>query len=56
MHLKSDYIENNDKADKVMEELFQSLLSRFQIKRETLLESRDFNFDCVHLMYYKCQK
>ena len=34
MHSKSYNIEimNNDKVDKVMEELFQSLLSRYQIQ------------------------
>ena len=37
MHSKSDNIEImiNDKADEVIEELFQSLLSRYQIELET---------------------
>ena len=39
MHSESDNIElmMNDKADKIIEELFQSLLSRYQIGLETLM-------------------
>ena len=56
MHSKSDNIEImiNDKADKVLEELFQSLLSRYQIVLETSMKGSNFVFDSVHLLYYKC--
>ena len=56
MHSKSDNIEImiNDKADKVLEELFQSLLSRYQIVLETSMKGSNFIFDSVHLLYYKC--
>ena len=41
MHLKSDNREiiSHDKADEVIEELFQSLLSRYQTGLETLVVS-----------------
>ena len=54
MHSKSNYIEImiNDKADEVIEELFQSLLSRYRIGLETSMKGSDFIFDCVHLIYY----
>ena len=50
MHLfKSDNIESmiNDKADEVIEELFQSLFSRYQICLESSMKGRMFVFDCV---------
>ena len=46
----------NDKADEVIEDLFQSLRSRYQIGLETSMKGSDFVFDCVHLLYYKCHK
>ena len=48
MHLKSDNIENmiNDKADKLREEIFQSLFSLYQIGLETSKRSSDFIFYC----------
>ena len=45
-----------DKADEVIEELFQSIHSRFQITLETSMKGIDFDVSCVHLMYYKCHK
>ena len=58
MHSKSDNIEImiNDKADEFIEELFQSFLSRYQIRLEISIRGSDFIFDCVHLLYYKCHK
>ena len=58
MHSKSDNIEImiNDKADEVIEELFQSFLSRYQIRLEISIRRSDFIFDCVHLLYYKCHE
>ena len=57
-HSKSDNIEvmMNDKADEVIDKLFQSLLSRYQTGSETFMEGSDFLFDCAHLLYYKCYK
>ena len=46
----------SDKADEIIEELFQSLLNRYQIRLETLMRVSDFIFDCVNLLYSKCHK
>ena len=46
----------NDKADGVIEELFQSLLSRYQTGLETSVKSSEFVFDCVYLLYCQCDK
>ena len=53
MHSKSDNIEimTNDKANEVIKELFESLLSRYQIGLEATMESSDFILDCVNLLY-----
>ena len=52
MHLKSDNVEIviYDKADKVIEELLQSLLSRYQIGLETKIKGSDFVFNCIYLL------
>ena len=52
MHLKSDNIEVviYDKADEVIEELLQSLLSRYQIELETSIKVSDFVFHCIYLL------
>ena len=42
---------SSDKAHEVIEELFQSLLSRYQIGLETSMKGSDFIFDCVNLSY-----
>ena len=36
-----------DKADEVIEELFESFLSRYQIALETSIKVSDFIFDCA---------
>ena len=41
------------KADEVMEELFQSILSRYHIGFETSMKGSGLIFDCVHSLYYK---
>ena len=57
MHSKSDNIEimNNDEADEVIKELFNSLQNRYQSNLESMKGS-EFFFDCVQLLYYKCHK
>ena len=54
MNSKSDNIEImiNYRVEEVIEELFQSLLSRHQIILETAMRGSDSIFDCVHLLYY----
>ena len=58
MPSKSDNIEVmiNDKADEVIEELFQLRLSRYQIEYGTSTKGSDFIFDCAHLLYCKWHK
>ena len=58
MHSKSDNIEfmPYHNANEVVNELFRSLLSRYQIGFETSMRGSDFIFDSVQLLYYKCHK
>ena len=58
LHSKSDNMEimTRNKADEVIDELFESLLSRYQIGSETFIKGGDFIFNCVNLLYYKCHK
>ena len=58
MHSKSDNIEIviYNKGDKVIQELFESFLFRYQADLEELIKDSDFIFDCINLLYYKCHK
>ena len=58
IHSKSDNIEfiSNDNANEVVNELFKSLLSGYQVGLETSMRGRNFIFDSVQLLYYKCLK
>ena len=58
MNSKSDKIEImiDDKADEVIKEHFESLLSRWQIGLETTMKGNNFNLDCIDLLHYKCHK
>ena len=50
MHSKRNNIEILiNEADEVIEELFKSLLNRYQIGLETSVRGRDFIFDCINL-------
>ena len=46
----------NDKASEIKQELFQSLLSRYQIGLQRLMKGNHIIFYCVHLLYYKRHK
>ena len=46
----------NDKADEVIEELFESLPNRFENNLETSTKGSEIVFDYVHLLCYKCHK
>ena len=52
MHSKRDNKEImiNNKTDKVIEELFQSILFRYEIGLETSMRGSDFVSYCVHLL------
>ena len=58
MHLKNGNIEfmSYDNVNEVVDELFESLISRYQIGLETSMRGSDFIFDSVQRLYYKCQK
>ena len=58
MHSKSDNIEfmPYDNVNEVVNELSESLLSRYQIVLETSMSGSDFIFDSVELLYYKFYK
>ena len=45
---------SHDKANELIEELFESVLSRYQIGLETLMKSSNFIFDSVNLLHYEC--
>ena len=53
MHLKSSNIEfiSYDNANEVVNELVDSLLSRYQISLETSMRGSDFIFDLVQRWY-----
>ena len=55
VHPKSDSIEVIicDKADKVIQDLYESFYSRYQIELKTSVKGSDFIFDCVNLFHYK---
>ena len=57
MHSKSDNIEImiNDEADKVIEQLFDSLKNRYQNNLESI-KGKEFVFDYVQLSCYKYHK
>ena len=48
----------NDIAEEIVEELLQPLVFRYQIELETSMKGilKEFVFDYVHLLYYKCHK
>ena len=59
VHSKSNNIEfmsYDEVVNEVVNELFESLLLRYQIGLETSMRGSDFIFDSVQLLYYKCHK
>ena len=58
MHSRSNNIEfmSYDNANEVVNELFESLRSRYQIGSETSMRGSGFTFDSVQLLYCKCHK
>ena len=58
MHSKSDNIEFKlyDNANEVVNEVLESLLSRYRIGLETSMRESDFIFHSVQLLYFKCHK
>ena len=56
MHENSDKIKFHNKVNDVVNELFKSLLSKYQDGLETSMKESDYIFDSVQLWYYKCHK
>ena len=58
MHLRNGNMEfmSYDNVNEVVDELFESLISRYQIGLETSMRGSDFIFDSVQRLYYECQK
>ena len=58
MYTKSDNIETvmGSETDEVIEELFKSLLQRYQEGLEESMKGREFIFDSVYVLYYDLNK
>ena len=58
MRTKSDNIEimMSSETDEIIEELFESLLQRYQQGLEKSMKGSEFVFDSVDLLYYHFQK
>ena len=58
MHSRSNDMESIpcDNINEVVDKLFESLLSRYQVCLETSMRRSNFIFDPVQLFYYKCHK
>ena len=58
MHTKSDNKEfmNGSDTDKIIKELFKSLLQRYQEKLQEKMRGSDFAFDGVNFLYYYFNK
>ena len=58
MHSKSETVKftSYNDANEVVDELFESLHSRYQSNLEKLIRGSEFIFDLVQLIYYKCHK
>ena len=58
MHSKSDNIEimMDSETDEIIEELFESLLQRYQGKLEISMRGSEFIFDSVDILYYDLDK
>ena len=58
MRSKSDNIEitMGSKTDEIIEELFKSLLQRYQEGLEKSVRGSEFIFDCVDALYYNLNK
>ena len=58
MHTKSQNIEImiGRETDKIIEELFGSLLQNYQKDLEEIMKGSEFIFDSIDLLYYHLQK
>ena len=58
MHSSSDIIKftSSNDANEVVDDLFESLCSKYEDNLDTPIRGNDFIFDSVQLMYYKFHK
>ena len=58
MYTTSDNVKftSYNNVNDVVNELFESLLSRYQVNVETSMRESDFVFDSVQLMHFKCDR
>ena len=58
MHTKSDNIEiiTSSQTNDIIEELWESLLQKYQHRLEESMSASEFVFDSVDLLYYYIQK
>ena len=56
MHTKSDNLEISSDTDEVIEDLFKSLLQRYQEGLEEKMKGSEFVFDGVNALYYDLNK
>ena len=58
VHSKSNNIEimMYNKTDEIIEELFECLLQKFKKGLEESMKGREFDFDSVDLLHYKCHE
>ena len=58
MHTKSDNTEfmMGNERDEIIDELFESLLQRYQEGLEESVKGSEFVFDSIDLLYYKLHK
>ena len=58
MHPEKDKIEImiNDEEDRVIEELFEPILNRYQNHLEKSMKGNEFNYSYAHFLYYECHK
>ena len=58
MHSKSTNTEimTGNETNKIINELFESLLTRYQLALEESMKGSNFVFDSIDGMHYKCNK
>ena len=58
MHIKgvNEEFMNSSDTDKIIKELFKSLLQRYQENLQEKMEGSDFAFDGVNYLYYNFNK
>ena len=58
MYTRSDNIEKKfgDDNDDIIEQLFESLLKKYEVNLQNKMRGSEFEFDCVNFLYYDFNK